>query len=148
MLIKTMYFGEIDIEPEKLILFPWGIPGFEEHKRFVLLEEEGFMWLQSADTEEVVFALCDPFLYFRNYEIDLPTAECEILALTGQDDVIVLAMMNVLSPEEIGVNLLAPLAINNRLRMGKQIILENSEYQVRHVLRLESLPQASGEVVP
>ncbi|HSV31407.1 MAG TPA: flagellar assembly protein FliW [Atribacteraceae bacterium] len=144
MLIETLYFGPMEVEPEKLILFPWGLPGFEEYKRFILLEEEGFLWLQSADSSEVVFALCDPFLYFRNYEIDIPTADCGSLAIIDHENVIVLSMMNVLSPTEIGVNLLAPLVINCQLRMGKQVILENSAYRVRHILQLDNHPEDAG----
>jgi len=131
---KTRYFGELEVGDEKVILFPWGIPGFEHLKRFVLLEEKAFFWLQSVDEEEVVFAVCDPFLYFPGYEVEIPSHECEILGLSGTGDVVVLAIMSFRSSQEISVNLLAPLVINCKLRLGKQIILENTPYGLSHML--------------
>jgi flagellar assembly factor FliW len=135
--VKTRYFGEIEVGEEKIILFPWGIPGFEHLKRFLLLEEKTFFWLQSVDDEGVVFAVCDPFLYFPGYEVEVPSVECEVLGLSKESDAVILAIMNFKSPREIGVNLLAPLVINWRLRMGKQVILEDTRYELCHLLTLE-----------
>ncbi len=137
MKVKTRYFGEIEVEESKIILFPWGIPGFEHLRRFLLLEEKAFFWLQSVDEEAVVFAVCDPFLYFPGYEVEIPSVECEVLGLSKESDVVILAIMNFRSSREIGVNLLAPIVINCKLRMGKQIILEDTKYELCHLLTLD-----------
>ncbi|MDK2896843.1 MAG: flagellar assembly factor FliW [Candidatus Atribacteria bacterium] len=137
MQIDTEYFGQLEVEEERILLFPWGLPGFETCRRFVLLEERSFFWLQSVERKEVVFAVCDPFVYFPDYEIELPTAECELLAITQPEEVVILAMMNIMSPTEIGVNLLAPVVINCALKIGKQVILEGSGYSLRQPLTLE-----------
>ncbi|MEN3185720.1 MAG: flagellar assembly protein FliW [Atribacterota bacterium] len=137
MKVRTRYFGEIEVGENEVILFPWGIPGFEHLKRFLLLEEKAFFWLQSVDEEAVVFAVCDPFLYFPGYEVEIPSVECDVLGLSKESDVVVLAIMNFKSSREIGVNLLAPIVINCKLRMGKQIILEDTKYELCHLLTLE-----------
>lgn len=136
MRVATRYFGDIEVDESKILLFPWGIPGFEHLRRFLLLEDRGFFWLQSVDDRDVVFAVCDPFVCFPGYEVEIPTAECEALGITKSDEVIVLAIMNVRSPQDIGVNLLAPLVINCTLKMGKQIILEDERYTLYHPLVL------------
>jgi len=143
MQIKTVYFGELEVEKDKILFFPWGLPGFEHLRRFVLLEEKGFFWLQSVEEENIVFALCDPFLYFPDYEIELSSTECQALGITSHREVIVLAMMNVLSSQEIGVNLLAPIVINCGLKIGKQVVLEGSPYSLRHILKLEGVNTTS-----
>ncbi|MCX7668204.1 MAG: flagellar assembly protein FliW [Atribacterota bacterium] len=137
MNVKTRYFGEIEVGEKEIILFPWGIPGFEHLRRFILLEEKAFFWLQSVDEEAVVFAVCDPFLYFPGYEVEIPSVECDILGLSKESDVVILAIMNFRSSREIGVNLLAPIVINCKLRIGKQIILEDTKYGLCHLLTLE-----------
>lgn len=137
MKVQTRYFGEIEVGENEIILFPWGIPGFEHLKRFLLLEEKAFFWLQSVDEEAVVFAVCDPFIYFPGYEVEIPSVECDVLGLSKESDVVILAIMNFKSSREIGVNLLAPIVINCRLRMGKQIILEDTKYELCHLLTLE-----------
>ncbi|MGQ9472931.1 MAG: flagellar assembly protein FliW [Candidatus Caldatribacteriaceae bacterium] len=135
--MQTKYFGELEVKETEVVLFPWGLPGFEHIRRFILLEEKNFFWLQSVDEEEVVFAVCDPFLYFPGYEVEIPPTECELLGLSRESDVVVLAIMNFKSSREIGVNLLAPVVINCKLRMGKQIILEDTQYGLCHLLTLE-----------
>jgi len=135
--VTTRYFGDIEVEESKILLFPWGIPGFEHLHRFLLLEDRGFFWLQSVDDPDIVFAVCDPFVCFPGYEVEIPSPECEALGITKSDEVIVLAIMSVRSPQEIGVNLLAPLVINCTLKMGKQIILEDERYTLYHPLVLK-----------
>ena len=48
MKITTSRFGELEIPGEKVITFPWGLPGFEGLRGFVLLPVEDtppFSWL-------------------------------------------------------------------------------------------------------
>ena len=147
MKVPTRYFGEIEVEENKFILFPWGLPGFENLRQFLLLEEEGFFWLQSVEERDVIFAVCDPFLYFPNYEVDIPSSECQALGIVSEEEVIILTIMNIQSPENIKVNLLAPVIINCRLRMGKQIILENEKYSLHHPLFLRKLTPPQDKLV-
>ena len=37
MLVKTRFFGEVDIEDEKILTFDNGIMGFEDMKRWTLI---------------------------------------------------------------------------------------------------------------
>ncbi|HOA99238.1 MAG: flagellar assembly protein FliW [Atribacterota bacterium] len=144
MKIPTRYFGEIEVEEGKFILFPWGLPGFENLRQFLLLEEEGFFWLQSVEERDVIFAVCDPFLYFPDYEVDIPSSECQALGIISEEEVIVLAIMNIQSPQDIKVNLLAPVIINCRLKMGKQIVLEDERYSLHHPLFPEKASSSAG----
>ena len=49
MVLQTKYFGELEIKESDIYIFQRGIPGFEEVRKFVLIdnEEEGspFKWL-------------------------------------------------------------------------------------------------------
>ena len=52
MVLNTKNFGEVEIKDEDIILFEYGIPGFEAMTKFVILGktdavDDPFFWLQS-----------------------------------------------------------------------------------------------------
>ena len=52
MLLNTKNFGEVEIKDEDIVLFEYGIPGFESMTKFVILgktdaPDDPFFWLQS-----------------------------------------------------------------------------------------------------
>ena len=55
MQIETTRFGLLPIDENQVITFPEGLPGFESHRRFTLVQHPGsdgrspFQWLQSVD---------------------------------------------------------------------------------------------------
>lgn len=56
---------QVEIEPESIITFPAGLPGFEGCIRFKMFHEVGkltVLWLQSLDDPAVAFSLGDPAL--------------------------------------------------------------------------------------
>ena len=56
MKIETRKFGEIDIEKEKIIHMPSGLPGFPGKHRFTLIERKEtkpFCWYQSVEDPDL-----------------------------------------------------------------------------------------------
>jgi flagellar assembly factor FliW len=47
-------------------------------------------------------------------------------------------------PLAVTANLLGPLVINSRSKLGCQLVLENAEYSVRHLVYSET-PEEGGE---
>ena len=72
MEIKTKTKGTIDVDEKKILEFPEGLVGFEEYKKYALLQSEydPFLWLQSVDRQNLAFLLVDPFVICTNYEAD------------------------------------------------------------------------------
>ncbi|MFN3327900.1 MAG: flagellar assembly protein FliW, partial [Fervidobacterium pennivorans] len=67
-------FGELEIKDNEVITFPNGIPGFEELRKFAILnipETRPIQWLVSLEDENVSFPLIDPWLVLETYEVDL-----------------------------------------------------------------------------
>lgn len=133
MKIQTKYFGEIDIDEKNIINFKQGIPGFEEYKKYAILDIEGkndLKCFQSIDESEICLLTVIPWEYFMDYEIQLSDEELQELGLIKPDDV---AVYNVLSvrKDQITANLVAPIVINVLNGMGKQIILSNTKYHIR-----------------
>ncbi len=123
-------FGQEDI-----ITFPNGIQGFEELTRFVLTgEQETYpsLSLQSVDDPWVSFTVIDPFLFFADYSVEIPDIDKEILGLNDTDSPVILSIVFVPEdPSAMTANLLAPIVINPRNRVGRQVILQNTNYSVR-----------------
>jgi len=142
MQLKTVNFGEIEINEEDVIIFPEGIPGFEDSKKYVLIGNESneavFFWLQSVDIPELCFVVTDPFMVYDGYGVDVEDEDVELLELTDPKKVLTLTI--VVIPEninEIRVNLKAPILINMEKKLGKQIIQKNDNLPIRYYLRQE-----------
>lgn len=138
MLVKTKYFGEIEMNEEEMIVFDNGILGFPELKKYVLLydiEKEGrtIRWLQSCDEQALSIPVIIPTLVMPDYN---PTVEDELLKGLGEltdDNLSVLVTVTV--PEDVTkmtANMKAPIIINADTLKGCQLIVENQEYEVRY----------------
>lgn len=148
MKIKTKFFGEIDIEDEQIILFPYGIYGFEDYNRFVLLhdidyEDENetvFRFLQCADEENLCFTVVDPEFIERTYNPKLPENYIKKLGILNGGNLIYLVIVVIgENLEDSTANMQGPIVINSKNMLGAQIILESSEpenakYQIKHKL--------------
>ncbi len=140
MKIQTTRFGNIEIPEDQIISMPSGPVGFSEMKRYVLLEHKKgspFLWLQSVDADTLAFVLIDPLLFKPDYKIQISPEDSQGLGFTNGDTGIqVLVIVNVTAGErgEITANLLAPIVINPTKRLGKQVVLYQSQYPTRYPL--------------
>ena len=146
MEITTYRWGvpeQLHVGDDSLVLFPHGLVGFEHLKRFALLHDEqsAICWFQSLDEPETAFAALDAFIIDSRYDIELSPADAEALQLRSEAEVAVFSLLTVrLDPEEyITANLLAPVVLNTRLRAGRQVILQDSGYDLQFRVQPEVL---------
>jgi len=126
----------IQVEEEDLISFPRGIIGFEEFGRYALFSlEQGLYLLQTVSDPHVGFVLLDPTALDPDYPLAFPEEEKEPLGL-GKDEQPVLLCITTLSQEGAPetVNLRAPIAINPAIRVGTQVVLQDSGYPTRGLI--------------
>lgn len=136
--LSTSRFGDIDINPEQIVIFQQGIPGFDQQREFIILEIEHnlpFAVLQSVEDGDVSFILANPFILFPSYEFQLPDVVRDELGIALADDCVVWSIVSIReSLADATMNLLAPIVINARERRGKQIVLTGTAYQTKHPL--------------
>lgn len=136
MLLESARLGLLEIDEARIIRFPQGIPGFEQYHDYVLLQpdpELPLSYLQCVNEGYVSFIVIDPFLILPSYEFELSDSVKKELQLTDPADVSVLAIVTVLDDiRNATLNLKAPLVINSRERIGKQVILHDSPYETKH----------------
>lgn len=139
MLVKTKYFGEVNLSEDKIITMERGLLGFEEYKRYTILfdcEKEGgtnVMWFQCVDNPSLALPTINPLLVKEDYN---PVVEDELLKRLGEiteENLVILLTMTVPSNlEDMSVNLKAPLIINSDTKKGAQIIVENQDYDIKY----------------
>jgi flagellar assembly factor FliW len=146
MIVNTLSFGELKIDPEDIYEFANGIPGFEENLRFIIVQpdpEMQFCYIQSVEESKLAFLVCNPFLFYEDYDFQLSETNLQELTIEEEADVAVWSVVTVdKSNNKISLNLLAPIVVNIRSKRGKQIILHDSNYQVKHSL---SLPRSGNK---
>ncbi len=141
MLIKTRFFGEVDVEDQKIIHFESGLFGFEEYKDYTILYDSEaeemplFSWLQSTTEQGLAFPVVNPQRVKEDYDPVVEDGLLESLGEFGEEDMVVLLLATV--PEDIkkaSVNMKAPLIINAGTRRGVQLVAENQDYEVKHYI--------------
>lgn len=130
--------GEIEYTQKDIITFNKGIPGFNELKKFILLdlqEYEPFKLLQSLENDEIALIVTSPYEFFKDYEIKLNDETISNLKIDSPEQVMILTTVTLNSDvKKITTNLQGPIIINTSNNLGEQIILDNSKYEVKSPL--------------
>lgn len=132
MQVKTTRFGTVEINESELIAFPWGIPGFEELKSYVLLEYKNgpFQWLQSVEEATVAFVVCPPEVIGLEYKI--PESKISLIKLENMADLLVLNIVSFNREKgSMRFHVRSPLIFNAASRIGYQWTMEPEELKTR-----------------
>lgn len=138
MKIRTRFLGEVEINEDDILVFQDGILGFEESRKFILLdvpENDSFRVLQDVEREVVSFVVADPWDFEPGYDIDIPDEELLKANIRRKEQLAVMSIVT-LSGEisQSTFNLLAPLVLNLDSKLGRQIVLNSGPYTTRHPL--------------
>lgn len=136
MIVNTTRFGVIEVDDSALISMPEGMIGFGEQRSYCLIDhqpESVFKWLQSTHDPDLAFLVIDPSDVVADYEVMLPDWDVEFLQLADASEAVVVATVTIdTEAETVSTNLLAPIVINGRTKLARQVILESGDYSVRH----------------
>lgn len=138
MLVKTKFFGEVELPEEKILTLERGLIGLEQYKKYTILydcekEQTNISWFQSVEEPTLAIPVIKPWLVKEDYN---PIVEDELLSGLGElteDNLVILLTVTVPENiEEMSVNLKAPIVINADSRKGAQIVVENKDYEVKY----------------
>ena len=148
MKVETTRFGPLEVSDEAVLSFPEALIGFEASTRYTIVGREpgkAVWWLQSLDAPEVAFILTDPAGVAPEYRPEVSRTDLSALGLASIEEAEVHVMLVVSqAPKQITANLLGPLVVNPRTRVGKQVVLYNSGYSPVHRL-VEPVPAPTAE---
>jgi flagellar assembly factor FliW len=142
MQITTTRFGVLDALDDQMVEIQGGLLGFPDASRYLRVampDAEGWLWLQSVDDPELAFLAIDAFLFFPAYDLELPEADVAAIELEASTDAEVLALVTVHRADDgamdgITANLLGPIVINDRTKVGRQVVLSDSQYSTREIV--------------
>ncbi len=150
MRINTRYFGAVDLDDDKVIVFDEGLFGFEEYKKFALIfnneakERPSISWLQSVDEQALALPVMIPTIVKPDYNPVVEDDALESLGDWNEENISVLVTVTV--PEDITnmtTNLKAPIIINTDSMKGVQTVVENQDYEIR--FKIYDLLKAAGK---
>lgn len=139
MKLQTKYFGPIDYEADECLIFPDGLFGFEEERRFLILPFEGgaqaLLCLQSIQTPALAFIAMDPFALLPDYTPTLRVEELTALEVPDEEQLCYYVLCAIKRPVSSStVNLKCPIAVNPHTLISRQVVLETDRYSMRHSL--------------
>ncbi|UCD38570.1 MAG: flagellar assembly protein FliW, partial [Fidelibacterota bacterium] len=135
------------VETSEPLDFPAGLPGFEEHKQFILesrADLRPFLWLRSNRDREVAFPVISCLLLKKQVLNHISEKQLELLDNTSRSDIAPYYILRV-DPTEgtITVNTKAPVIISTKTMQGYQVILDHEDLSVDVPLS-DLLPSSGG----
>jgi flagellar assembly factor FliW len=141
-ILQTVNFGPVFFDEESVLEFPRGLPGFEERRRFLPVQNPlaaPIVFLQSVECADLCFTTLPVLVVDPQYRLHVQGEDLEKIGLPADrlprlgEDVLCLA---VLSIRETGTtaNLLAPVVVNLNNRKAVQAVATESEYSHQQAL--------------
>lgn len=124
MTLSGTRFGAIDFQTDDVIRFDGGLIGFAALCEFLLVDhkpESPFKWLQSVDEPGLAFLVTEPSRFVPEYPSTI-----------GDDFVLATVAIPVGRPDDMTLNLAGPILIHEASRTGKQVVLDDESYTVKH----------------
>lgn len=144
MLVEAAISGQQEFVPDETnnqFFMPEGIIGLPDFNKFELIvdpESLPFVVLRAVEGDEIQIPAVEPVGLVENYRLDIGDADAETLGLVGADAnplILNVATIKSYEPQKVTLNLAAPILINRRTRVGKQVVLLNYQsYSTTHVL--------------
>jgi len=138
VIIQTGRFGQITVGADEEIRIPTGILGFPQFTRFCLVDPADdtlILWLQSLEDASIAFPLLEPKIFKPDYVARLSAAELRDLKLDNINQSAVFSVLTI--PEDatqMTANLKAPIVINLKEQLARQVVLQESEYTIKHMM--------------
>jgi flagellar assembly factor FliW len=148
----TKYFGRVDCHPDAVIEFPLGLPGFENERSFLLIEQainRPLVFLQSLSRPDLCFLTLPVRSIVPDYQLRLASEDLAALGLAeeaqpseGGAGYLCLGIVALAEDGSATANLLSPVVIHWPSRRGVQAVQSDSDYSHRHPLMAYTEAQA------
>lgn len=136
MIVQTGRFGRLEVAELDLVSISGGILGFPEYTKFCLVDPGDdvlIVWLQSLENPDLAIPLLEPKIFKTDYTVRLSAAELRELRLDNVNQSAVFALLTIDEDiTQMTANMKAPLVINLRERVAKQVVLQENEYTIKH----------------
>jgi flagellar assembly factor FliW len=133
--VNTTRFGELQVNTEDVITMTEGILGFENLKKFFVVDPGDstlILWLQSIEDEKIAFPVIEPKIFKPDYIAKLLPSDMNSVSLESLDQAKIYTILTIPSDiTQMSANLKAPVVINNKKQIARQIVLQDSKLSVK-----------------
>lgn len=137
MKLETGRFGQLSFDESQKIVFEHGLLGFPELTDYCLVDPNDdtlILWLQSLQNPSLSFPVLEPRIFKPGYAVSLSGLdERELGVETGKSELAVFTILTI--PDSIqlmSANLKAPVVINVKDKIGKQVVVQENQYSIQH----------------
>lgn len=122
------------------ITLPNGIIGFSQYTRAELLympDHLPFLWMRLHGPDTIHFIVMEPGGIIPDYEPEIFDEDALQLGIDDPSQAMVLNIVTLRQqqPIDASVNLVGPVIVNRRTRVGRQLVISNySRYSAHHLL--------------
>jgi len=133
--VSTTRFGDLNVDKQDVITFREGMLGFDELKKFFIVDpgdQTLILWMQSIENPAVAFPILEPKIFKPDFIVRLMAAEMISLELESLSEASIYTVLTI--PQDVSLmsaNLKAPIVINNKTKMARQIVLQDSKLEVK-----------------
>ena len=131
---------DFDSSPANEFVLPLGLIGFAAYRRAELLylsDHLPFLWMKLRGPDTIQFIVIEPGGVVSGYEPEIFDGDAEQLGIRDPAEAMILNIVTLLrqEPVEATVNLVGPIVVNRRTRVGRQLVISNySRYSAHHSL--------------
>lgn len=138
----TANFGTISFAPESVFEFPNGLPGFEDRRRFLPVQNPAtapILFLQSLEDPSLCFTTLPIWVVDPEYRLHITEQDLEFLEVPPErqprigTEVLCLAVLSIRKTGTTA-NLLAPVVVNLENYKAVQAVSAESGYTHQHLL--------------
>lgn len=152
MIVKSDRLGNVEVDAGDIITFPAGIIGFPGEREFVLIRlkpSSPIGWLQSAKSSYLTLPVVSAHaLPPRFPDVSIEELADRIGLGNDSEELAVLAVLSAPSGEPATVNLMAPIIVNAKTRIGAQVVLEGTHFSTREAFVLAREGSHDHEAAP
>lgn len=138
VIVKTGRFGQLTVQEDEIIQIPKGLLGFPDYTKFCLVDpadETLILWLQSIENPDIAFPVLEPKIFRPDYAARLSAAELRELRLDNVNQSAVFSVLTIPNDvTQMTANLKAPLVINLKEQLARQVVLQENEYGIKHLM--------------
>ena len=126
-------FGDLEYNDEALLQFPRGLPGFEQCRFFVLIQQPQhapLVHLQSLENAGLCFLAVPARQVDPDYGLQLHQDDLDLIP--AGDPTLELVLLSAASDGQVTANLLAPIVIHLPTRVAVQSVRNDQKYSHQH----------------
>jgi flagellar assembly factor FliW len=135
--IESTRFGSVEVADDAVIHFPDGLVGLPGTHYALIAQSESspFYWLHSTEHADVALPVTNPWLFFSDYEVKVSDEDTRRLELEGPESAEIFCVVRAAGElADFTVNLVGPVILHAKRRLGRQVINEAGGYLLRQPL--------------